>query len=181
MPHEHSEHDAGVSVVTSIIPTYNRGQMLRRCLESLIQQTVASHHIIVVDDGSSEDVGSVCRDCDHRIEHFRLARASGPSLCRRVALERARSRYIHFMDSDAWFEGRHQLASMIEIMTTDVTLGQVGGEVSADHQWVYGFDVKPDGRSAVWQTERVRRCWRGGHSCCGLRANVELCNASRRV
>ena len=46
--------------ITVCVPTYNRGYVLGRCLDSLVRQTFSSFEVIVVDDGSVDDTSKVC-------------------------------------------------------------------------------------------------------------------------
>ena len=52
--------------ITIVLATYNRAPMLRKALESLVQQETGgkfSYDILVVDDGSTDDTAAVVREC----------------------------------------------------------------------------------------------------------------------
>lgn len=85
--------------VSIIIPTLDRGLLLRRCLASVISQTHTDHEIIVVDDGSAMPIDSVTQS-DERVRVLRHASRSGASAARNTGLAAAAGEYIAFLDDD---------------------------------------------------------------------------------
>jgi cellulose synthase/poly-beta-1,6-N-acetylglucosamine synthase-like glycosyltransferase len=59
--------------VSVTIPTYNRAELLRRALESVVQQTYEPLEIIVIDDGSTDHTAAVVADFGERVRYFRQA------------------------------------------------------------------------------------------------------------
>src|SRR6266851_1853005 len=53
-------------LVSTIIPVYNRGAMLREAVASVLAQTYRPIEIILVDDGSTDDTPAVCRELEER-------------------------------------------------------------------------------------------------------------------
>jgi glycosyltransferase involved in cell wall biosynthesis len=90
-----------------IINTLNRAAMLRRALESVRRQTFRNFEIIVVDDGSTEDIESVTRDIAPAAKFIRLAKNRGIPSARNVGLAAAAGRYIAFLDSDDVWHPRY--------------------------------------------------------------------------
>ena len=94
--------DIAVSV---IVPVYNTSKYLRQCLDSLAGQTLKDIEIIVVDDGSTDDSGSVCdqysADSKFLIIHNKNR---GPSESRNDGIKQAQGEYCMFVDSDDWVE-----------------------------------------------------------------------------
>lgn len=91
--------------VTIVMPLWNRAGVVRRAIESVQAQTFVDWELIVVDDGSEDDGVAVVRDmaaADRRIVCVQ-ADHGGVSRARNLGIERARGRYIAFLDSDnAW-------------------------------------------------------------------------------
>lgn len=86
-----------------IIPAFNLGQDLSRCLDSVLAQENVEFEVIVVDDCSTDNTLSIIRryaEKDKRIVPICLAKNSGPSAARNAALDLAKGEYIHFCDGD---------------------------------------------------------------------------------
>lgn len=88
-------------LISIVIPTHNRAQLLARSLRSVLEQTWRTIEVIVVDDASSEDVGAVVRAAgDDRVRLLRLEERSGAASARNAGIREARGAYIAFQDSD---------------------------------------------------------------------------------
>lgn len=91
-------------LVSVIIPVYNVEPFLRRCVDSVINQTYAEIEIILVDDGSSDKSGTICEeyaDVDTRIRVVHKENG-GLSNARNVGIDISVGKYIMFVDSDDW-------------------------------------------------------------------------------
>lgn len=88
--------------VSIIVPVYNCGKYLPETLNALINQTLHEIEIILVNDGSTDDSGDICRSyeaSDNRIIYIEQAN-SGPSTARNLGLTIAKGEYIGFCDGD---------------------------------------------------------------------------------
>lgn len=84
-----------------IIPTYNRSEMLFRCLDALEKQTIARerYEILVIDDHSPDDTPQ--RMAGRRsVRFFRQAKNGGPSAARNVGILQAQGDWLLFLDDD---------------------------------------------------------------------------------
>lgn len=90
-----------------ILTTLNRADMLRRALESVRRQTLRDFEIIIVDDGSSEDIAAAVRDVAPSAKFIRLDRNRGIPGARNVAIKAAAGRYIAILDSDDIWHPRY--------------------------------------------------------------------------
>ena len=94
-----------------IIPVYNRTDLLLRAVGSVLRQDFQSFEIIVVDDGSEDDIKSIVDAFDDdRVTCHRQANR-GASAARNAGIDRARGRYVAFLDSDDVYLPHH-LATM---------------------------------------------------------------------
>ncbi|MCD7872741.1 MAG: glycosyltransferase, partial [Clostridiales bacterium] len=62
-----------MELVSIIVPVYNAGKFLFKCIESIINQTYWNLEIILIDDGSTDNSGKICdefSECDKRIKVF---------------------------------------------------------------------------------------------------------------
>ncbi|MCJ8279854.1 MAG: glycosyltransferase [Rivularia sp. ALOHA_DT_140] len=85
------------TLLSIIIPTYNRPHFLPRAVNSALQQTVEEVEVIVVDDGSDEAVHLP----EHsRLKVIRLSQNSGNAVARNVGLKAANGQYVTYLDDD---------------------------------------------------------------------------------
>jgi glycosyltransferase involved in cell wall biosynthesis len=99
-----SDDGQGVSV---IIPTRNRPTLLREAIASLLGQTRPVDQIIVVDDASeAPDWLPGIQDLSSSIEVVRRPRHGGVSAARNAGLDRARGKYVVFLDDDDLLDAR---------------------------------------------------------------------------
>lgn len=92
-------------LVSTIIPVYNRPKMIRKSVESVLDQTYRPIEIIIVDDGSTDDTPEVLRKlkADHPEEITLILKENGgPGLARETGRLIARGEFIQYLDSDDW-------------------------------------------------------------------------------
>ncbi|KAA2244279.1 glycosyltransferase family 2 protein [Salinarimonas soli] len=89
------------SLVSVVVPVYNRGTELLAAVDSVLKQSYTSIEIVVVDDGSTIDIGALVRDAfpDAPIRVVRQANA-GAGAARNRGIDEARGVYTAFLDSD---------------------------------------------------------------------------------
>lgn len=93
-------------LISIIIPVYNVEKYLCECLDSVINQTYKNLEIILVDDGSTDNSGSICdkyHKKDNRIKVIHKMNG-GVSSARNYGLNVATGKYINFIDPDDWVE-----------------------------------------------------------------------------
>lgn len=90
-----------MTLVSVVIPTYNRAALLAEALASVLGQTFRDFEVIVVDDGSTDGTAAVVEGAgDPRVSLLRLSHTGSPARARNAGIARARGRYIAFLDSD---------------------------------------------------------------------------------
>ena len=91
-------------LVSIVIPSFNRCDLIRETIESVQAQTIADWELLVVDDGSTDNTQEVVRsyaELDGRIRFMeRTHQPKGPSSCRNIGIAAARAPYCMFLDSD---------------------------------------------------------------------------------
>ena len=89
-------------LVSIIVPIYNTAKYLPKCLDSILNQTYQNLEIILVDDGSTDDSGTIAKNYakkDSRIKVIHQENA-GQSSARNLGLKKSTGEYISFIDSD---------------------------------------------------------------------------------
>lgn len=103
--------------ISVIVPIYNREKYIRKCLESIINQTYKNIEVICVDDKSTDYSLSICDDYaknDNRIKVVALEKNQGVSNARNTGIVNATGEWIAFVDSDDYIE-ENMLFDMITV------------------------------------------------------------------
>lgn len=93
--------------VTVVIPVYNRCDLLKRAIGSVLQQTHRPLEVLVVDDCSREDIAAVVGAIpspDVEIRVLRNAANAGAQQSRLNGVRAARGEVVALLDSDDWWE-----------------------------------------------------------------------------
>lgn len=92
--------------ISVIIPAHNTAKYIKKCLDSLLYQTVSSIEVIIVDDASTENMDEVYAEYLHypNVILIKNEKHTGPGGARNKGLEIANGEYIAFCDSDDWVE-----------------------------------------------------------------------------
>lgn len=87
-------------LVSIIIPVYNSEKYIKRCLNSVLNQTYKNIEIVIVDDGSTDNsFFEINKFKDRRIKYFKKEN-EGVSIARNYGIKRAVGEYLLFVDSD---------------------------------------------------------------------------------
>jgi glycosyltransferase involved in cell wall biosynthesis len=87
--------------VSVVIPTYNRAHLIRKSIQSIINQAYKDLEIIVVDDSSSDNTEEIVKSFkDERIRYIRHENNRGAPAARNTGIKAAKGEYIAFEDSD---------------------------------------------------------------------------------
>lgn len=93
-------------MISVIVPVYNTEPYLRKCLDSIINQTYTNLEILVIDDGSTDKSGLICDEYAEQDQRIRVFHTEnhGLSAARNLGLDNANGKYIGFVDSDDWID-----------------------------------------------------------------------------
>lgn len=91
-------------LISVIVPVYNVEAYLKKCLDSLREQTYKNLEIILIDDGSTDASGSICDEYVGKDSRFCVIHQEnrGVLAARNAGIERAKGSFIGFVDSDDW-------------------------------------------------------------------------------
>lgn len=118
-------------LVSVIIPAFNRSDLLRIAVESVLKQSYRNMEIIIVDDGSTEDLTALECMSDNRIKYFRNSN-HGVAYSRNFGIRESTGKYIAFLDSDdIW------LPDKVKIQVEEM---QKNGVKWSQHSYYYLFD-----------------------------------------
>ena len=92
--------------VSVVIPVYNAGDTIRKCLDSIISQTLTEWEAILVDDGSTDESGIICDEYVKQDLRIRVIHKEngGVSAARQTGLDATNGEYVIHTDPDDWVE-----------------------------------------------------------------------------
>ncbi|MDM7987659.1 MAG: glycosyltransferase family 2 protein [Smithella sp.] len=91
------------NTITVIVPFYNAGATLARCLDSIFNQTTKPAQVVVINDGSTDQTSNVIERYKDRIDYIEQAVNQGPGASRNAGLKAARCDYVAFLDADDYW------------------------------------------------------------------------------
>ena len=92
--------------ISVIVPVYKVEQYLRKCLDSIVNQTYCNLEIILVDDGSPDSCGAICDEYvtkDGRVNAIHKENR-GVSSAKNTGLSAATGEWVGWVDADDWIE-----------------------------------------------------------------------------
>jgi len=112
-------------LVSVIIPTHNRGNLITETIESVLAQSYGNIEILIVDNGSTDDTENIIKKIKtSRIQYFKQENSGGPAGPRNVGIRKSRGEYIAFLDSDdIWLPDK--IKKQVEILECKPETGLV--------------------------------------------------------
>ena len=104
------------TLVSIIVPTYNRPDLLSRALDSIAAQTYRDYEVLVVNDAGL-DVSNVVKRFSGA-KYYRHGVNRGLAAARNTALKHAQGHYIAYLDDDDWYYSRHLEALVSNLEST---------------------------------------------------------------
>ena len=92
------------NLVSTIIPVYNRSQMVIKAVRSVLEQTYSPTEIILVNDGSTDNTGEILADLARQHPEIQVIHQvnGGAGLARETGRSAAQGEFIQYLDSDDW-------------------------------------------------------------------------------
>ena len=115
--------------ISIIIPIYNTEAYLPRCIDSILSQSFTDYELILINDGSIDNSGSICdkyAQQDNRIKVFHQ-KNGGLSSARNTGLDHAQGEWIYFVDSDDELKP-DGLQTLVNCISEDVDMVMGGYE-----------------------------------------------------
>lgn len=109
------------SLLSVIVPVYNTGRYLARCMDSLARQTYRNLEIILVDDGSTDDSSAMCDAFASKMPSVRVLhkKNAGLGFARNSGIDMASGEYVAFLDSDDYVDEDMYFRLMAECRRTN--------------------------------------------------------------
>ena len=103
-----NEEDKTHILVSIIVPVYNTEKYLKKCLDSLVNQTYKDFEIIVVNDGSTDKSSNIISKYQKKYKNIILIdkENEGLSMARNRGVQKSSGKYIIFVDSDDYVSNK---------------------------------------------------------------------------
>lgn len=125
-------------LISVIVPIYSVEPYLKKCVDSIINQTYKNLEIILVDDGSPDNCPQICDEyakADSRIKVIHQ-KNGGLSAARNAGLDIMTGDYVAFVDSDDWIEPTmyETLLKNLISFSADISFGGVADDVEENNE-----------------------------------------------
>lgn len=142
-------------MLSVIIPVYNTEKYLRRCLDSIVNQTYKELKIILVDDGSTDSSGMICDEYAKKYENIFVYHQEnqGVVVARNQGIAIAKSEYITFVDSDDWLDVDFYERLFSYLNSTDVDMVTSGMILEWENKKKIITDTIAEG---IYQKEEIK-------------------------
>ncbi|WP_346677473.1 MULTISPECIES: glycosyltransferase family 2 protein [Thomasclavelia] len=106
-----------IKIISIIVPTYNRGHVIKRTIDNLLNQTIDDFEIIIVDDCSTDDTQHIIKNYnDIRIRYYKNTVNMGACYSRNRGIKLSHGDYIAFQDSDDLWD-KNKLKKQLEFLS----------------------------------------------------------------
>lgn len=129
-------------LLSIIVPAFNVGPYIKKCISSLQNQSYSNLEIIIVDDCSQDDTSSICKEIikqDNRVRLVENNKNLGVSAARNIGIKQATGNYLMFVDGDDFL-----LKDAVELLINDFNNGSNVIMSSFQLQIVYNVDETPN-------------------------------------
>lgn len=98
-------------MISVIIPTHNRGYIIKKSIDSVLSQTYKNIELIVVDDNSTDNTEQIIKEInDSRLIYIKLNKNVGANAARNIGIKKAKGEFIAFQDSDdEWIDSKLEI------------------------------------------------------------------------
>ena len=118
-----------MKLVSVIVPVYNVEKYLKKCIDSILEQTYPQYEVILVDDGSTDSSGMICDDFSKQDKRIKVIhqKNGGLSNARNSGIKVSQGDYLYFVDSDDYLEPNalEQHLQYCEDYDLDISLADV--------------------------------------------------------
>lgn len=113
-----------------VIPLYNVGNYLDKCIYSVVNQSYRNLEIVLVNDASTDDTGKRCElweKKDERICVIHKKKNEGRGEARNTGVKRCTGEYLTFLDADDWWEGTfaEKMITVLEENAADIVISDI--------------------------------------------------------
>lgn len=131
-------------IISVIVPVYNTEKFIDRCIDSLLGQSFENFELIMVNDGSRDSSGVICKKYALKDKRIRVVdkKNEGVSAARNTGLDSANGDWIVFVDSDDYVERGYIESLFKTVQKGKMKFGMTGlTKISVDGTVIYSPDT----------------------------------------
>lgn len=103
--------------VSICIPAYKQPEFLKRCLDSVFEQSYTDYEVIITDDSPDNEIEKLVNTySDNRINYYHNIPALGSPTNWNKGIEQAKGEYIKILHHDDWFTYKYSLQKFVDVM-----------------------------------------------------------------
>ena len=144
--------------VSIIVPVYNAGKYLSECIDSLVNQSMTSIEIMLVNDGSTDNSLAICNDYakDYKNICVLSQENAGVTAARLHGVSEARGKYICFVDSDDFVDANYAENMYKEacLYDAEIVCGNLEHDIASSGQT---FIEKSKVAAGLYNEERLKK------------------------
>ena len=146
-----------------IIPVHNVEKYLKKCLDSVMNQTYKNYEVIVIDDGSTDDSKKIAKKYKVNLIETEFV---GVSEARNMAIKKAKGDYLVFLDSDDWWD-EELLEKLNESSENNPDLIRYQMRTVTDQGEIHDYEEEPfEGKKGEEAFELVTKFHYVDAACC---------------
>jgi glycosyltransferase involved in cell wall biosynthesis len=133
-------------LVSVVIPAYNCEQYIKATVQSILDQTYGNLEVIIVDDGSSDSTGEVCKSLVSQYSNIIYTKEEngGVSRARNIGLSKCEGEYICFLDGDDLWPN-NKIATQVCFLNKNLDYNFVCGRYKeVEHNFILDESNSPD-------------------------------------
>ena len=105
--------------VSIIVPIYNKEKYIKKCIDSILNQTYSNIEAIVINDGSTDNSDNIMKSYNNKIIKYYSRKNHGIGATRNFGLKKATGDYIVFLDSDDYLSDNNAIKYLTMQMEMD--------------------------------------------------------------
>lgn len=142
-------------LLSVIVPVFNVAPYLKRCINSIINQTYRNIEIILVDDGSTDGSSEICDMFEREDSRICVIHKDNGGLvsARKAGIIRAKGKYVTYVDSDDWIECDMYYQLVAQMLQNDADIVTSGVYRDYQNNIICEYDNIQEG---VYDLEKIK-------------------------
>jgi len=143
-------------ILSIVIPVYNAEKYLNYCIDSILKQNNSDVEIILIDDGSTDNSGTICDEYSSKNPNIKTIHQKnlGVATARNVGMKSSSGKYIQFLDNDDWIN-KGEISKLIETIANtnaDIIIHKYylsGKKISIGNEFVNANEINGKNKEQV--------------------------------